>query len=140
MKEVNNIKLYHLTDNLLDDEFIIDDKYDSLINYDLNEREKVLENIRKKEHNNLISRLHCLYLCDINSVRYWERELERKYIYLLELNGVCFSSYDRFIPKHYQDLKTMENNAHKYWDNDIVDDYDKEYLFQGNVKVLKKLI
>ena len=110
-------------------------------------REYILESIRLREFPQYISRAHCLYLTDRDSLKFWKGELEKYDIYKVEVTGNLFSSYECLLPQRNQSILTQEYQARCYWQEKL-DDYlkfmehninDREYLFQGNVKVLKKI-
>lgn len=110
-------------------------------------REYILESIRLREFPELISRSHCLFLTDKESLNFWKEELKNYELYKVEVTGLLFSSYECLLPQNDQSILTQEYQARCYWQEKI-DDYlkfcdhfknDREYLFQGNVKVLKKI-
>ena len=110
-------------------------------------REYILESVRLREFPQYISRAHCLYLTDRDSLKFWKNELSDYDLYKVEVTGNLFSSYECLLPQRTQSLLTQEYQARCYW-KDSLDDYlkfmehdinDREYLFQGNVKVLKKM-
>ena len=142
MHDVKNKLLYHFSDNILekDTTLLIDDNYNSLIKYNMVDREVYLEQIRQKYFKDYISRLHALYCCDINSLRYWHRNLNNPYLYLMELDGTIFTSYARHIPfDSDSDLVKLKKSL-DYWNSVYESSSDVEYLFQGKAKVFKRLI
>ena len=142
MHDVSNIVLYHYSDNILDVDstMFISNSYNSLIKYNMVEREVMLETIRKKYFSDYISRLHSLYCFDINSLRYWHRNLSSPYLYLLELNGKIFTSYAKHIPYNNDTKEDMIKKSFDYWNSIYEGSNDVEYLFQGKAKVLKRII
>lgn len=111
-------------------------------------REYILESIRKSEFPDLISRRHCLYLFDEEGLDFWKRQFNntKRDLYEVSVSGNLFSSYDCLIPYDSSNIVMQEEQARCYWKSDLKaytdfykHDYDdKEYLFQGKVKVLKK--
>ena len=110
-------------------------------------REYILESVRLREFPQYVSRAHCLYLTDKDSLTFWKSELSDYELYKVEVTGNLFSSYECLLPQRNQSILTQEYQAKCYWQANL-DDYlkfmehslqDKEYLFQGNVKVLKKM-
>ena len=109
-------------------------------------REALLEQIREKYYPDLPSRKHSIWLCDKLQTSYWEDLLSddnNKLILLkLQVTGKMFKSSEAFLPK---DESTFEQNieeAHRYWNpkfETFDQEYKAEYLFQGRVKVLKKI-
>ena len=108
-------------------------------------REYVLENIRKQEYPNLISRSHCLYLTDEASIPYWQERLSgERTLFEVAVSGNVFMSYAHLLPSMYSNVRNQEYQARCYWENKLEahpSDFrdDKEYLFQGRVKVLRKI-
>ena len=108
--------------------------------------EYVLENIRKQEFPNLISRAHCLYLTDKKSLKFWMKRLNNvdRTLYEFEVSGKYFIGHNRLLPDRNTNIFNQENQARCYWSGDVkaypyeYSNNDREYLFQGHVKVLKK--
>ena len=116
-----------------------------LNNQPLNLREYILETIRREEFPNLISRAHCLFLFDKPSLKYWNDTLnnEKKTLFKLEVSGTAFCGHACLLPQTSKKIYTQEYQARCYWQNKLQDNpyhitNDREYLFQGKVKVLKK--
>lgn len=109
-------------------------------------REKMLELYRAKYLPNEISRMHCMYFCDENSLMYWRRMFPSYFdLYEVKLNGVAFKSSAKLLPhisncnKHT--FKEMEELCRAYWNPNLMDENlccFAEYLFQGEVYVKKK--
>ena len=109
-------------------------------------REYVLENIRRLEFPNLISRANCLYLTNKKSLEYWKdifSDIETT-TFQVEVNGIYFCSHACLLPEKNRNILTQEWQARQYWKNNLKANKnaiknDMEYLFKGKVKVLKKL-
>ena len=111
------------------------------------QREVALEILRILKYPDLPSRKHSLFLCDEKSKRHWKDSLDLCNgigldLFVVSVTGKLFKSSDVFIPCGYGSLdKTLEDSK-KYWKPDFktnVEDAQAEYLFQGNVKILKKI-
>ena len=108
-------------------------------------REYVLESIRKLEYPDLISRTNCLYLTDEASIPYWQERLSgERTLFEVAVSGNVFMSYAHLLPSMYSNVRNQEYQARCYWENKLEahpSDFrdDKEYLFQGRVKVLRKI-
>lgn len=111
------------------------------------QREVALEILRILKYPDLPSRKHSLFLCDEKSKRHWKDSLDLCNgigldLFVVSVTGKLFKSSDVFIPCGYGSLdKTLEDSK-KYWEPDFktkVEDAQAEYLFQGNVKILKKI-
>ena len=111
------------------------------------QREVALEIMRRLEFPELPSRKKSIFLCDENSVRHWKSSLERKDhgldLYLVSVSGILFKSSDCFIPHGYEpSLEDTIEESRKYWDPQFersIHDNQAEYLFQGEVKILKRI-
>ena len=109
-------------------------------------REKMLELYRSKHLSDEISRMHCMYFCDENSLMYWLRMFPSFYdIYEVRVNGIAFKSSAKLLPKiennNKYTFKEMEQICQSYWNPNLMDENlccFAEYLFQGEVYVRKK--
>lgn len=108
-------------------------------------REYVLEHIRQIKYPNLISRKNCLFLSDKNDLIYWKNELyHNRSLYQVSVTGNLFCSYEYLLPRLDDSINKQEIDAKKYWEGKlpkgaIESGFNKEYLFQGKVKVLRKM-
>ena len=109
-------------------------------------REYILEKIRKEEYPQLISREHCLFLTDKESLKFWKERFSeiKKALFLVEVSGILLCSHDCLLPGRCNSIKFQEYQARCYWENKLKENpyhvtNDREYLFQGKVKVLKKI-
>ena len=96
--------------------------------------ETLAESIRSATNPRLPSRLHCLYVCDESSVRYWYNYFQKRnqrwtrpIIYELQLTGQLFGTYAEYLEIPYYWEPTAEfNPSHK------------EGLFEGLYKVIRE--
>lgn len=107
--------------------------------------EYILESIRRLEYPTYVSRAHCLYLTDYAGIDFWKEHLRAKNLYEVLVSGKLFQSYNVLLPDYRNSIENRGYQARCYWRGDLgvlpfehkID--DKEYLFQGRVKVLRKL-
>lgn len=107
-------------------------------------RELALEECRKQYYPELPSRLHSIWVTDEKQLPFWEGELKENdtELFELELNGNLFKSSDIFIPNDNLRMHEINEQSKKYWDPTFETeeaDNKAEYLFQGKVKILKKV-
>ena len=111
-------------------------------------RELALETVRQEKFPNLPSRKHVLWMCDDKQLDFWEKALvDGSTEYKLELykvlvNGNIFKSSHNFLPSFSDPYETNLKDAENYWNPVFKTEDDEEtaeYLFQGKVKVLKKI-
>ena len=111
--------------------------------YLIRDREYILESVRQKYYPDLPSRYNSIWVCDEKSKDFWNSHLaSNKVLYNVSLTGNLFKSSDEFIPDYRQELFVMEELAHKYWNPKFETEEQEnkaEYLFQGNVRVLKRI-
>ena len=138
--------------NLSDEEFLRKGDYlyrtlyDSSVrlkNLALKNREESLEEVRKEKYPNLPSRYHSIWVCDKKQLEFWKKQLkEKSIIYEVLLNGNLFKSSDVFLPTDGEYKENQKKEAYTYW-NPIFkieeEEQKAEYIFQGKVKVLKKI-
>lgn len=107
-------------------------------------RELLLELARLKINPNLPSRQKCMWLTDIESLPYWSYNFGRMphAIYKLDVDGNIFESADHLLPNPNETHSVMMEQAEKYWQpthNDLRRMTDREYLLEGQVRVLKRV-
>ena len=109
-------------------------------------RELALERIREDKYPNLPSRAHSIWLCDESGIHFWEDQLSnggkiKLDLYKVSVTGTLFKSSDRFLPNDSSDYETNLEEAEKYWNPkfEIEEDEKAEYLFQGKLKILKRV-
>lgn len=109
-------------------------------------RELILEQIRQQYYPELPSRKHSIWLCDGKQVDYWNEILSEDnniMLFKVLITGNLFKSSEAFMP---QDISTYGENireAEQYWNPKFeTEDQENraEYLFQGKLKILKKVI
>lgn len=138
---------------LNDDEFLKKGKYlyyvlkdcmSKMRGLSIKNREEALEEVRLENYPNLPSRYHSIWVCDEKSLSFWITKLRREStIYKLLLNGELFKSSDLFLPDDGETKENQKLQADNYWNPRFTNDEQEkkaEYLFQGEVKVLKKVI
>lgn len=110
-------------------------------------REAILEHVREKYYPDLPSRSHSIWLCDKFQTWYWKDLLSdnnnKLTLLKLQVTGKMFQSSEAFLPKNESTYEQNIEEAHQYWNPKIEtleQEYKIEYLFQGRVKVLKKVI
>ena len=164
MEKVRNELFYHIHDENYGsndlwwegNEFIIDNHYDScfgkaLKNVNLEEaklfgdsvckREIALEELRLVYYPQEISRYHCIWLCNDQSIDYWTKIIQGE-IYQVRVNGKAFRSSENFLYTLDRDYKEVRYRNSEYWKGNFIveEDYQKtEFLFQGKVKVLRRM-
>ena len=164
MKKIKNLELFHIHDdkffhsNLwnVGNCFEINNNYDSLFGNEMEgldgedallsndpifRREIALEEIRKEKYPGIISRFHCVWLCDDTTLPYWIGQIPGK-IYRVSATGIIFESSDNFLcgeeEREYDEIK---KDCYKYWEAPFKTDMDyltKEILFQEKIKVLER--
>ena len=104
-------------------------------------REIALEEIRRKNFPEEISRLHCIWLCDEKSIDYWTKILYGD-VFRVRVTGNIFQGSENYLfgeeSNSYEEI--LEGNQN-YWKSSFYnpdDIWKREYLFQGKVKVLEK--
>lgn len=164
MKKINNLKLYHIHDekffhsNLwtVGNSFIIDNNFDNLYGNELDgldctdallsddsvfRREIALEEVRKNEFPHLMSRYHCIWLCDDISLKYWSSQLPGD-VFLVNASGIIFESSDNYLYTDMLDYDELKVRCRNYWTSAFNCEEDinrKEILFQGKIKVLERI-
>lgn len=108
-------------------------------------REYALEAYRKLHCPTLPSRLHSIWLCDTSSLKHWEpifNDMGKFSLYKLLVSGQLFQSSEYFLPQDGICLQDGLIEAYNYWNPSFhtpIEIEQKEYLFQGNVKILEKI-
>ena len=112
-------------------------------------REKALEEVRLQKYNHLPSRKHSIWVTDEKSKNFWKDALFDKTennphqlaLFKVSLTGELFKSSDYFLPDNELTYEEILKQAEKYWNPDYsaVKGDASEYLFQGKLKILKKL-
>jgi len=114
-------------------------------------REIALEEYRRKNCPELPSRFSSIWVTNKAGIKFWEEMFthdkysgakESRELLELELTGNLFKSSDEFLPQNGVSYKKCLEAAEMYWNPDFSKEHDRskvEYLFQGNVRVLKKI-
>ena len=116
-----------------------------IINSQIDFRELILEEVRYKHFNKLPSRRSCIWLTDEESLDTWCNLLSYKdkdSIFEVEADGNIFVSTDKLLPPSHYAHDLMYKCAFNYWnpkEEDLKDAKDKEYLFEGNLKILRRV-
>ena len=110
----------------------------------MNSREFILEQIRLTIDKELPSRYKCIWLTDEESLGFWKKSFKNRLdsIYKVEVDGNLFTSSESLLPNPTALHKEMYEQAYKYWQPDqeyLKNAKDKEYLFTGELKILKKI-
>ena len=109
-------------------------------------RELILEEIRREYYSNLPSRYKCMWLTDRDSISHWIETLRIKrgyQVFKVEVNGNIFTSADSLLPPINLPHGEIYDLSHKYWNPDssyLEQAKDREYLVEGEVKLLEKLV
>ena len=108
-------------------------------------REIILEEIRFKCYNNLPSRYKCMWLTDEDGLETWAKYInasDDSKVFEVDIDGNLFVSRDSLLPKSYVTHEIMYKEGFHYWNptkKDLEDASDREYLFEGNVKLLRRV-
>ncbi len=108
-------------------------------------REMILEEVRFRYFNDLPTRRSCMWLTDEESLEKWYKLL--KYgdgysLYEVDVDGNLFISTNELLPQTHCSRDLMYKAAYDYWKptkEDLKDAKDKEYLFEGEVKILRRV-
>ena len=134
---IENVDIKTITNLLKDSSLIIK-------NINIYNRELMLEKYRKENNLNLPSRLHSIWLTDVESLDFWKEQLNGRCklkLCKVSVTGNLFKSSNNFIPDDELTAKEMYEASSAYW-NPIFKEEDlckAEYLFQGKVKVLEEI-
>ena len=115
---------------------------------ELIKREKLLEKVRRKKFNNRQSRYKCIWLTDEKCLEYCLKKvvpIERNVpynIFKVEALGNIFASRNGLFPKKNSSKEKRYEEAIEYWNpnqDELEMVQDKEYLFEGVLKLIKKM-
>lgn len=116
------------------------------VSFNANEfkREQALETFRILNASTKPSRLHSIYLTDEKGIEFWMKSLGTKdlELYRVEAEGSIFKTSDHLIPDERFSYEKVISEAYKYWNPNFskIEEDANEYLVQGKVKVLEKII
>ena len=103
-----------------------------------------MEQYRQDKHNNLPSRLHCIYATDEKGLNHWRRQITDGdiTIYRIEPMEEPFKTSEIFIPNEENSFEGMYNNSFHYWNPNFkkIPTNQSEYLVNGKVKILEKVM
>ncbi len=105
-------------------------------------RELALERYRAEHYPQLPSRLHSPWFCDESGLAHWKKQLGENCklkLFRVSLDGELFCSNDYWLPNKKLCVEQMYKEAALYWNPPYIGEDDREYLFQGKVKVLEQL-
>ena len=117
-------------------------------------RENILEEVRKNKFPELPSRFKCMYLTDEEGLERWLDVLKRNNarffyekenpieIFEVEAKGNRFVSSIKLLPSTGTKLQNMYFDAERYWnptEYELAHSNCKEYLVEGEVKILRKV-
>ncbi len=114
-------------------------------NSQIDTREMILEQVREACFSHLPSRRYCAWLTDEESIDTWMEYLRYRDGYQLfevEADGNLFVSTNKLLPDGYHKIKMIYEESFGYWnpsEDDLKDAKDKEYLFEGNLKILRRV-
>ena len=134
---IENVDLETITD-------LLKASSDMITNANMYNRELMLEKYRVEKKPNLASRLHSIWLTDVESLDFWKEQLNGRCklkLCKVSVTGNLFKSSNSFIPDDKLTAKEMYEASSAYW-NPIFKEEDlckAEYLFQGKVKVLEEI-
>ncbi len=101
--------------------------------------ELALEKARKKIDKHLPSRIHSIWLTDEKDAPYWREKLSENSIeYIISASGNIFRSSASLFPNYHQPFDKIVEEASAYWLPEHDEEEHHEYLFQGNVQVIRK--
>lgn len=116
-----------------------------ITNTSVDTRESILEEVRLNYYPDKPSRRKCIFLSDEKSLDTWFEYLkadENSQIYEFEVRDDVFCSTDKLLPPTYLWNGKQFELAHNYWnptEEDLKDATDVEYLYEGHVKVLRRV-
>lgn len=134
--------------NFLQREKVSKKEYKDLIEHAANilhdmtikEREGILEWVRQQSYSHLPSRTSSIWLTDEKNLEFWKEQLNREQeVFIVSATGNIFKSADRLLPSRVTTQPEMIEQSKAYWEaNDLKDDDNIEYLFQGKLKLLRR--
>lgn len=114
-----------------------------LVRAQIYKRENALEEYRKNNCNDKPSRMHSLYLTTLDGLDYWEKQLvdNDTDVYLVEVDHEPSVFNEQFLPEETLTYKEAYDKAPNYWfpKLDRVNPLTNEYLYQGKVRLVKKV-
>ena len=114
-------------------------------NSEMDMREMILEQVREACFSHLPSRRYCMWLTDEDSIETWMKNLRYSDGYQLfevEADGNIFVSTNKLLPCGHHRVRMIYEESFRYWnpqEEDLRDAKDKEYLFEGNLRILRRV-
>lgn len=120
---------------------ILKDVYRIIYNANRTKCEAALEICRREKFKLCPSRLHSIWVTDKDNLDYWVNILRGKEIFELNLTGTLFKTSDIYIPDDNLSLVQAIKAAESYWNPNFTEEAEKkkEYLFQGNALIKRKI-
>lgn len=115
-----------------------------LYNKKVDDRELILEQVRISLNKDLPSRYKCMWLADEKSLNKWLSILykEQYDVFKVDVDGKLFKSSNSMLPDPTESHSVMYDQAYTYWnatEKELSKKDDVEYLFEGEVKLLKRV-
>lgn len=100
-------------------------------------REQIFEDVRKTNFPHLPSRQKCLWLCDKETLPYWNTAVTgpQRYLLALKIDGQLFCGDANWLTADTLSSVEYANRATHYWSGEMTADPRKEYLFYGEAVV-----
>lgn len=105
-------------------------------------REEIFEKIRISNHPELPSRQRCIWMCTISDLPYWLEEFRDAEIKIFQIktNGIIHIADGNLITTDTFSLDTFKKNAVNYWEGTLNEKNRTEYLFEGELIILKECL
>ena len=140
-------RLYYIDSDMSPEERIeyIKNIQNQIFSYERIVRELALEDARLKYAPFKPSRLTSIWLTKEDALEYWGQVIKDSELYEVSVTGKLFHTSSEQLPlvSEQRSYYEMVRNCKKYWRPSISlftsDKTKDEYLFQGKVKVLKKI-
>ena len=153
--EYENVSLGNVIQEYLEGE-VSKDKFNQIISLFktreeliIFKREMALEEIRKTYFSSLPSRKHCIWVTDKQGIEFWRKNLKPSknakfnlILYSVSLNGTIFKTNEMFLPGDNLNYNDCLKASFDYWNPDfsISSESTDEYLFQGKVKIIDRIL
>lgn len=113
-------------------------------NTKIDNREIILEDVRRELFPDRVSRYTCAWLTDEQFLEGWVQELTVKNdpieIYRVDIDGNLFMSSDSLLPDMYLPSHMMYNQAIDYWNpSPIYLNQGREYLLEGKMNLVERV-
>lgn len=102
-------------------------------------RESIFEEIRSIYFPALPSRKYCIWVCEKNSIPYWQENLGGNFpIYELCLTGVMHRANPHYLDIEILPCEQIRVNAFNYWTGTDNNNSQEEILFEGIIEIKNK--